>query len=81
MYLYFKKLDHVFLVMVNAVGRRSEICCCRKKRDALASPKMFWLLTFPGCPVEDIFVCAFEACFAEICDCTFVRTEHCDVIV
>lgn len=26
-------LDHVFLVMVNAVGRRSEIGCCRKKGD------------------------------------------------
>ena len=69
-----ERLDHVFLVMVNAVGVGGyEIVCCIKKRRyqgiAKASPKeefYFWILTFPGCPVENIFVCVFEACFAEI---------------
>ena len=72
MFGWMEILGHVFLVMVNAVSDLKSAAVEKKKRcQGIAKASSyeefyFWILTFPSCPVENIFVCVFEACFAEI---------------
>ena len=57
MFDWMEILGHVFLVMVNAVSDLKSAAVEKKRCQGIAKASSyeefyFWILTFPGCPVE-----------------------------